>query len=101
MVDRIEARKGFVSISSTAGLMPVKSRNGNLQDWHFHREFKKEEEENKKKRRKEHVSKPTEIIKIEKNGQEIVTQRGSHEHREHTEERPYDTGLRRRIDVII
>ena len=101
MVDRIEVRERFASISSTAAIMPVKSRNGNLQDRHFHREFKKEEEENKKKRRKEHVFQPTEIVKTEKNRQALVNQKGSHEHREQKKKRPYDTGPRRRIDVII
>lgn len=101
MVDRIEMREGFTSISSASGIMPVKSRNGNLQGRHFHREFKKEEEENKKKRRKEHVFQPTEIVKIEKSKQNGVNQRDSHEHQNYTKKRSYDTGLRRRIDVII
>jgi hypothetical protein len=101
MVDRIEVREGFASISSTSGIMPVKSRNGNLQDRHFHREFKNEEEENKKKRRKEHLFRPTEIVKIERSGEDSVKQRDSHEHPDHTGKRIYDTGLRRRINVII
>jgi hypothetical protein len=101
MVDRIEVHEGFASIYSTAGIMPVKSRNGNLKDRHFHREFKKEEEENKKKRRKEHVFRPTEIVKSEKSGKDLANQKDSHEHREQKEKRPYDTGRRRRIDVII
>jgi hypothetical protein len=101
MVERIEVREGFASISSTAGIMPVKSRNGNLQDRHFHKEFKKEEEEIKKRRRKEHVFRPTEIVRIERSGQDLVNQKGSNEHRGYTEKRPQDTGSRRRIDVII
>jgi hypothetical protein len=101
MVDRIKVREGFTSISSASGIMPVKSRNGNLQDRHFHRKFKKEEEKNKKKRRKEHVFRPTEIVKIERSRQNEINQRHSHEHQNHTEKKSYDTGLRRRIDVII
>ena len=101
MVGRIEMHEGLASISSTSGIMPVKSRNGNLQDRHFHREFQEEEEENKKKRRREHDFQPTEIVKVERSGQEIVGQRDSHEHQEHTKKTPYDTGQRRRIDVIV
>ena len=101
MVDRIEMHEGLASISSASGIMPVKSRNGNLQDRHFHREFQEEEEENKKKRRREHDFRPTEKVKVERSGQGIVGQRDSHEHQEHTKKIPYDTGQQRRIDVIV
>ena len=101
MVDRIETHEGLASVSSASGIMPVKSRNGNLQDRHFHREFQEEEEENKKKRKREHDFRPTEIVKGEKSGQGIVGQRANHEHQEHTMKMPYDTGQRRRIDVIV
>jgi len=101
MVDRIKVREGFTTISATAEIMPVKRRNGNLQDKQFHREFKKEEEEIKKKRRKENIFRTTEIAKIEKSKQDIATQRDSHEHQNHTGKRPCDSGLRRRIDVIV
>ena len=100
MVDRIEMHEGLASISSTSGIMPVKRRNGNLQNRHFHREFQDEEEENKKKRRREHDFRPTEIVKGERSGQGIVGQQDSHEHQEHTKKIPYDNGQRRRIDVI-
>jgi hypothetical protein len=101
MVDRIEMHEGLASIFLTSGIVPVKGRNGNLQDRHFHREFQEEEEENKKKRRREHDFRPTEIVKVEKSGQGIVGQRDSHEHQEHTKKVPYDTGQQRRIDVIV
>lgn len=101
MVDRIEIHEGLTSISSASGIMPVKSRNGHLQDRHFHREFQEEEEENKKKHRREHDFRPNEKIKVERNGQEIVGQRANHEHQEHTKKMPYDTGQQRRIDVIV
>ena len=100
MVDRIEIHEGLASVSSTSGIMPVKSRNGHLQDRHFQKEFQEEEKENKKKRRREHDFRPTEIVKVERSEQGIVEQRDSHEHQEHTKKIPYDTGQRRRIDVI-
>jgi len=101
MVDRIEMREGLASISTTSGIMPVKSRHGHLQDRHFHREFQEEEEENKKKRRRKHEFRPTEIVKIKRSGQGIVGQRDSHKHQENTKKTPYDTDQRRRIDVIV
>jgi hypothetical protein len=101
MVDRIEMHEGLASISPTSGIMPVKPRNGNLQDRHFHREFQEEEEENKKKRRRKHDFRPTEIVKVERSGKGIVGQRDSHEHLEHKKKIPFDTGQRKRIDVIV
>lgn len=101
MVDRIEMHDGLASISSTSGIVPVKSRNGNLQHKHFHREFKEEEEEHKKKRRGEHEFRSTEIVKAERSGQDPVGQRDSHKPQENTKKTPYDTDQRRRIDVIV
>ena len=101
MVDRIEMHEGLASISSTTGIMPVRSRNGNLQGRHFHKEFQEEEQENKKKRLRERDFRPTEKVKVERSGQEIVGQRDNHEHQEHTKKVPYDTGQGRRIDVIV
>ncbi len=101
MIDRIEMHEGLAAISSASGIMPVKSRNGNLQDRNFHRRFQEEEEENKKKRRREHGFRPTKIVKGERSGQGIVGQQDSHEHQGHTKKIPYDTDQQRRIDVIV
>lgn len=101
MLDRINTKERLSAISSTSKINPVKERNGNLQDRHFHREFEEEEEESRKKRQKKHIFRPSEMVKGDVKIQGMPYTQNRNIKRENKMKKPNDNGQWRSIDVLV
>ncbi|UCF86174.1 MAG: hypothetical protein JSV50_11240 [Desulfobacteraceae bacterium] len=100
MLDGTNINERLSAISPTYKIMPVKERNGNLQDRHFNQQFHGEEEESKKKGHEKHIFRPTEMVGGDENKKGLLELQDRKNKRKIRTKRPDHNGQRRRIDVL-
>ena len=101
MLDRINTKEKLSAMSSTSKISPVKERNGNLQDRHFHKEFQEEKEESRKKRQEKHLFRPSEMAAGDVKIQGMLYTQNRNITRENKMKKINDNGQWRSIDVLV
>ena len=101
MLDGTNINERLSAISPAYKIMPIKERNGNLQDRHFNRQFQEEEDESKKKGHEKHIFRPSEMVRGNEQRKGVFDQQGKNNKRENKTKSPDNNGQRRRVDVLV